>query len=97
MSLAKTIRFRAIDRPYMYGWVANVGNLIAEVVRVDNCDGHWTTFFFRDGYIVCIGVEEAKKSYRISKSEAMQFAKDYLMGKLSYAHCPLAQSERYYA
>lgn len=86
------ILFRTITKPNMHGVYGYQGNLLAEVVRVDNCTGEWTVFFFRDARIVVIGELESKRIGPMTRSEALQRAKDYLTGKHNYDHRPLADS-----
>jgi hypothetical protein len=46
------LKFTAIDKPYMYGKTATVGNRMSEVVQTDSCCGLWHCFDWQDGKIV---------------------------------------------
>lgn len=76
------MKFQLIREPYLYGEYAIRDNRMAEVLRTDNCCGHWAVFCFINNRIVPSRVLWTPE--HMSKVDAKAFAKTFLKSDEPY-------------
>lgn len=72
------MKFNRIREPYLYGEYAIRDNRMAEVLRTDNCCGHWAVFCFINNRIVPSRVLDTPNENRQSYADAKAHAKAFL-------------------
>lgn len=66
-----SIHWTPIDKPYMHGHKAELGNRSVEFVRCYN--GSWTYFAYVDGKQVVIGYEAMDEASHVARARAVNF------------------------
>ena len=77
--MGAVITFKPIQSPHMYGEFAIHGRRMVEVVRTDNCSGHWAVFCFVGNCMVPAGElpqTDGNMSYTRAKQVAVSFLLD---------------------